>query len=90
MRYALNRQLQIGEILVSDIEFGTYSRDDAPQLLRGLQQIYNATEVRDEILEKFGDVIIGGIDPETGRAGMPLWSVLVLGVLRLGLGCDYD
>lgn len=90
MRYSLNPQLQIGEILVSDIEFDTYSRDDIPQLLRGLQHLYNATEVRDEILEKFGDVIIGEADPETGRPGMPLWSVMVLGVLRLGLNCDYD
>lgn len=90
MRYALNPQLQIGETIVSDIEFDTYSRDDIPQLLRGLQHLYNSTEVRDAILEKFGTVIIGETDPETGRPGMPLWSVLVLGVLRLGLNCDYD
>lgn len=35
-------------------------------------------------------VIVAEADPNTGRPGMTLWSVLVLGVLRLGLNCDYD
>ena len=90
MRHALNPQIQIGEILVSEIQFDIHSRDDIPQLLRGLQNVYNDTEVRDAILKRFVTVIIGETDPETGRPGMALWSILVLGVLRLGLNCDYD
>ena len=27
---------------------------------------------------------------DTGRPGMDLWHIFVLGVIRLGLGCDYD
>ena len=42
------------------------------------------------ILEQLGSVIIAETDPDTGRPGMSLWSILVLGVLRLGLNCDYD
>ena len=72
MRYALNPQLQIGEILVSEIQFDIHSRDDIPQLLRGLQNLYNNTEVRDVILDLFATVIIGETDPETGRPGMAL------------------
>ena len=90
MRHALNPQVQIGETLVSAIEFDSYSRDDIPQLLRGLQSLYEASEVRDAVLEKLGTVVIAEIDPTTGRPGMCLWSVLVLGVVRLGLNCDYD
>ena len=26
----------------------------------------------------------------TGRPGLDLWQILVLGVVRLGLNCDYD
>ncbi len=90
MRHAINPQLQIGETPVSDIQFDIHSRDDIPQLLRGLQHIYNDTKARDAILEQLNSVIIAETDPDTGRPGMSLWSVLVLGVLRLGLNCDYD
>ena len=29
-------------------------------------------------------------DREVGRPGMALWRILVLGVLKQGLGCDFD
>lgn len=90
MRHALNPQLEIGETIVSAIQFDTHSRDDIPQLLRGLQYLYDDTEVRDTVLEQLGTAVIATTDPTTGRPGMSLWSVLVLGVLRLGLNCDYD
>jgi hypothetical protein len=90
MRYALNRQIQIGETLIDDIQFDIHSRDDIPQVLRGLQQIYKDTETRDVILEQISTVIIAKTDPDTGRPGMSLWCVFVLGVLRLALNSDYD
>ena len=31
-----------------------------------------------------------GIDPWHGRPGMDLWNILVLGLLKQGLNCDYD
>ena len=31
-----------------------------------------------------------GCKPATGRPGLDLWHILVLGVVRLALGCDYD
>ena len=82
MRHALNPQLQIGEILVGDIQFDIYFRDDIPQRLRGLQNLYNNTEVRGAILDLFAFVFIGVTDYETGCPGMALWLILVLGVLR--------
>ena len=30
------------------------------------------------------------INPSTGRPGMQLWHILVLGLLKQGLNCDYD
>ena len=32
----------------------------------------------------------GKVSPDTGRPGMAQWTILVLGVLRLGLNADYD
>ena len=31
-----------------------------------------------------------GTDRKVGRPGMDLWRILVLGVLKQGLGCDFD
>ncbi|MDE0629033.1 MAG: ISNCY family transposase [Bryobacterales bacterium] len=31
-----------------------------------------------------------GIDPNVGRPGMSLWSILVLAILKQALNCDYD
>ena len=90
MRHALNPQMQLGEIDVVKISFDAYSRDDIPQILQGLQHLYQDTEARDAVLKQLGKVIIAEADPDTGRPGMTLRSVLVLGVLRLSLGCDYD
>ncbi len=32
----------------------------------------------------------GRINPAVGRPGMQLWNILVLGLLKQGLNCDYD
>ncbi len=90
MRHGINPQLQIGETLIEDIQFDTHSRDDIPQVLRGLQQIYKDTKTRDAIFEQIATVVIAKTDSETGRPGMSLWCVFVLGVLRLALNSDYD
>ncbi len=33
---------------------------------------------------------VPGINPDVGRPGMELWRVLVLGLLKQGINCDYD
>ena len=90
MRHTLPPQLQLGELNVSAIEFDAYSRDDIPQLLRGLQHLYDHKEDRDVVLDLLRENILEEVDADTGRPGMSLWAVLVLGVVRLGLNCDYD
>ncbi len=90
MRHTLPPQLQLGELNVSAIEFDAYSRDDIPQLLRGLQHLYDHKEDRDVVLDLLRENILEEVDADTGRPGMSLWAVLVLGVIRLGLNCDYD
>ena len=90
MRIVKNQQMQFGEIDISTIKFNPKSRDDIPQVLMGLQYIYVNTSVREEIFS----LLIKNFSPATnknnGRPGMELWSIFVMGVLRLNLNLDYD
>jgi len=81
---------------IADIVFDPKSRDDIPQLLRGLQHLYTEPAVRERVFAILAEVLperAGGdglASPDTGRPGMPQWTILVLGTLRLGLNADYD
>jgi hypothetical protein len=90
MRIVKNPQLQIGEVDISQITFNPKSRDDIPQVLKGLQYIYINTPVREEIFSLLDKHITAKINKNNGRPGMHLWKVFVMGVLRLDLNWDYD
>lgn len=90
MRKIKNTQFQIGEQDISRIYLDPKSRDDIPQLLRGLQYIYTTPEVREEVFKILEDIVPKNVDVKNGRPGMTLWKILVLGTLRLNLNCDYD
>jgi len=82
--------MKLGETGIADVVFDPRSRDDIPQLLRGLQYIYVTPTVRDEVFAVLEAVVPQGVDPTNGRPGMDLWKILVMGTLRLNLNCDYD
>jgi transposase, IS5 family len=94
MRQVINPQLQFGEQDIAAIVLDPKSRDDIPQLLRGLQHIYTTPDLRVRVFAILEEVIPEGrngkADADTGRPGMEQWKILVLGVLRLGLNADYD
>jgi hypothetical protein len=98
MRRVIEPQMKLGELSIADIKFDPKSRDDIPQILRGLQHIYTTPELRGPIFAILEEVLperqIEGktvkADPNNGRPGMTQWQILVLGVLRLGLNADYD
>lgn len=90
MRYVENPQLVLGEDKIARIQFDPRSRDDIPQLLMGLQHLYLAPSLREQVFAILETAIPPEIDPSNGRPGMELWKVLVLGSLRLTLNCDYD
>jgi hypothetical protein len=48
MRTIINQQKQFGEIEIASIEFDPKSRDDIPQILRGLQHIYTNPSLTDK------------------------------------------
>jgi len=94
MRKVIDPQLQFGEQDIGAIELDPKSRDDIPQILRGLQYIYTTPELRERVFAILQEVIPEGVEgkasPDIGRPGMEQWKILVLGVLRLGLNADHD
>ena len=103
MRMVKNPQLQFGQIDIADIEIDLKSRDDIPHILLGLQHIYTEPKLHDEVFEILKKVTPKRrgrdlndeernqpADSSKGRPGMEQWTILVLGVLRVGFNTDYD
>lgn len=90
MRVVEATQTQLGDLPIGDIKFNVKSRDDIPQLLRGLQFIYTNPPLRQRVFDLLEKNIQPESDHNNGRPGMNLWSILVMGVLRLDLNWDYD
>ena len=88
MREVQKRQFQFGQVAIEDIWLDPKSRDDIPAVLKGLQHLYK--EHREELFLLLETHIRPGTDRKVGRPGMDLWRILVLGVLKQGLGCDFD
>ena len=83
-------QLEIGQATIAQIRFDPKSRDDIPKILRGLQYLYITDSIREPIFQLLEEQVLPDVDKKNGRPGMSLWKILVLGVLRLDLNCDYD
>lgn len=90
MRVVKNPQMQFGEVAISEIKFDPKSRDDIPQILKGLQFIYTNTVTREEIFKLLEKNISPKTNKNNGRPGMDLWKIFVMGVLRLDLNLDFD
>ena len=90
MRVVQNEQMRIGEVDISDIRFDIKSRDDIPKILKGLQHLYANVPLRNAIFQLLESEIAPKVSKSNGRPGMALWTILVCGVIRLDLNCDYD
>jgi hypothetical protein len=90
MRVVQNEQMTIGEVDISRMVFDLKSRDDIPKILRGLQFVYTNIPLRTLIFRLLESRIAPKVSKTNGRPGMALWTILVCGVIRLDLNCDYD
>lgn len=90
MRTITRKQMKIGQVSIADIRFDPRSRDEIPQLLRGLQYIFCTPELREKVFALLEQIIPEKVDKHNGRPGMDLWKILVLGTLRLNCNWDYD
>lgn len=96
MRNVFNPQMSLDSVDIGAIHLDPKSRDDIPQILRGLQHIFTEPTLRERVFAILREVMPdrvngqGKADANTGRPGMEQWRILVLGVLRLGLNADFD
>jgi transposase, IS5 family len=90
MRVVQNQQMILGEVDIAQIKFDPRSRDDIPKVLRGLQHLYMNQALRQQIFALLENEMAPLVNKKEGRPGMPLWNILVCGVLRLDLNADYD
>ena len=74
---------------IEKIEMPLDSRDELPPTLAGLQWIWCHATLREKILGLLSQKVIAD-KKATGRTGMDLWQILVLGVTRLTLDADWD
>lgn len=89
MRQRFNRQPDLQITPIEKIVLPLKSRDELPPILATLQWIWMHPTLKAQILALL-EVRVLGEKKATGRTGMDLWQILVLGVVRLGLDADWD
>ena len=59
-------------------------------MLLGLRDLYSDETFRPRLFVLVDEHILPGIDKSVGLPGMEMWRILVMGVVKQGLGCDFD
>jgi transposase, IS5 family len=90
VRKILEEQVQLGQIDIASVEIELHTRDELPQLLRGLQCLYENKRTRRRVFDELISMVPADINLDLGRRGMDLWRILVLGCVRLVCNWDYD
>src|SRR5271163_4735418 len=76
LRKVINTQMMFGQTDISSIVFDPKSRDDIPQLLRGLQHLYTDPQLRERVFSVLAEILpvrsggAGKASRKTGRPGM--------------------
>jgi transposase, IS5 family len=89
MRRRFDVQLALGQTPIERVGIPLKSRDELPPILAGLQWIFQTPQINEQVFALLESKVLAG-KKATGRPGLDLWQILVLGVVRLGLDCDYD
>lgn len=91
MRNRLPNTVQTGVIAIESVKISKNkrsSRDALPQLLFGFQALYSNKPLLNQVFVLLEKEILSG-KKVTGRPGMCLWQILILGVVRVGKGLSY-
>jgi hypothetical protein len=80
-------QFKLGQESLNKIKLDYKSRDDITKLLLGIQHISSNKEILAQIFQILKEKIA---IKSTGRSGMSLWKILILGLLRQVINADYD
>lgn len=92
MRRKFERNPDLFTLPISAAVFPNNCRDEAPKLLKGLQAVFSNESLNQAVFALLSD----RINPKqkelikSGRKGMGLWEILVLGIMRQGLNANYD
>jgi hypothetical protein len=89
MRQRFEQQLSIGQTPIQDIYINPKSQNGLEQLIASLKEIYCNREYRDKIFSII-EQYLPDVDRSNGRPGMNLWTIFVLGQVRMCLGTSYD
>jgi hypothetical protein len=89
MRKRFEQQNTLDATLIPDVKIDGKSRHQLSPLLAGLQYIFITPGVNEAVFQILEKKILAG-RKATGRMGMSLWEILVLGVIRLNMDADYD
>src|SRR3989442_15861244 len=89
MRQRFNPQPDLQVTPIERIPLPLRSRDELPPILAGLQWIWSQTMLKARIFQLLESRLLAN-KQRTGRWGLQLWQILVLGVVRLGLDADWD
>jgi IS5 family transposase len=89
MRHSFQSEPDLQITPIEKIRLPLKSRDELAPILAGLQWVWMHPTLKAEIFALLEAKIIS-VKKATGRTGMDLWQILVLGVVRLGLDADWD
>ncbi len=89
MRHYFQHEPDLQITPIEKIRLPLKSRDELPPILAGLQWVWMHPTLKAEIFALLEAKILAD-KQRTGRTGMDLWQILVLGVVRLGLDADWD
>jgi hypothetical protein len=89
MRYPYQAEPDLQITPIEKIRLPLRSRDELPPILAGLQWLWTHPTLKAAVFALLEAKILAG-KKATGRTGMDLWQILVLGVVRLGLDADWD
>lgn len=89
MRKRFEQQNTLDAIAIPDVKLNSKSRHQLPKLLAGLQYIFITRSLSEEIFELLEEAVLKN-KKKTGRLGMSLWEIFVLGVVRQNMNMDYD
>jgi len=89
MRKRFKQQTELGALPINEVEIDKRSRHELPPTLLALQYIFVTEDLNENIFALLEEKIVKG-KKRTGRYGMDLWEILVLGLTRMTLNIDYD
>lgn len=89
MRKRFEQQNMLDATPIPEVKIDSKSRHQLPKLLAGLQYIFRTPILNEEVFSILEAAVLKD-KKATGRLGMSLWEILVLGVVRLNMDMDYD